>query len=120
MKTVLRSSIALSALTLALMSGSPASAGYEMVVIETNSAQFARGAIIDGAQPVSLEAGQSLTLIDSDGEVVTLTGPFAQAPVDLTNSGGGGQGTGPGAGQGMGPGAGHGMGPGGGGGPCWW
>jgi hypothetical protein len=85
MNTILRTSIALSALSLALAVAGPAAADTEMVVVDSSHDDLARGAVIDGGAPLSLAAGQSVTLIGTDGAVVTLTGPFEQPPVSVVN-----------------------------------
>ena len=85
MKTILPTSIALTAFASAVLAGHPASATDDMVVISATDAAFARGAIVDGRQPIALAAGHSVTLIGADGAVVTLTGPFDQSPVSVVN-----------------------------------
>lgn len=57
----------------------------EMVVLKSTSAALKEGSVIDGAQPLKLDAGASVTLIGADGSMVRLRGPYngtpAQAPL---------------------------------------
>lgn len=85
MTMTLRTSLALSALSLAMLAVGPVAAETEMVVIDASGAALERGAIIDGDDPLSLASGQSVTLIGADGAVITLDGPFDQPPASVVN-----------------------------------
>ncbi len=52
----------------------------ELVVVEARGVQLQPGAKIDGAKVFSLEAGQRVTLISSDGKTLRLRGPYNAAP----------------------------------------
>ena len=81
MKYVVRClSAALIAASLLFMGGRVASAGMELVVVHVVGAALKRGAVIDGTKPLRLEAGWTVTLISSDGKVITLKGPSERAP----------------------------------------
>ena len=64
-----------------LFSGLEAGAA-ELVVVEAHGIRLAAGTAVDGAKPLSLEEGQSVTLLSTSGQVVTLEGPLAVAPDD--------------------------------------
>jgi hypothetical protein len=76
------------ALLALVLAAGPAMAD-ELVVVEAHGGiHLAPGATIDGAKTLSLEDGQTLTLLASDGEVLTLEGPYAGTPQSgVKNSG---------------------------------
>ena len=85
MKTILPTSIALTILALSIFAGAPVSANNDMVIVGSTDPAFVPGAIVDGGAPLTLAADQTITLIGADGAVVTLNGPFEQAPVSVVN-----------------------------------
>ena len=64
---------------LALLSVPAAAA--EAVVVEASGIPLAPGTSIDGAEPMTLTVGQSVTLVTADGRTVKLSGPFAGPPL---------------------------------------
>lgn len=82
------------ALVLALLAGAlggllaaPGSArALDLVVVEAAGAPFTPGDILPSGDIVTLEAGQSLTLIAPSGQIITLTGPHdgAAMPEETT------------------------------------
>lgn len=59
----------------------------DLVVIKSNVQGLAKGAVIDDAKPISVGAGQSVSLVSSSGAVVTITGPFEGAPSQRAGGG---------------------------------
>lgn len=78
-----------SVLVLAGIGGAKAA---DLVVIKSNVQALAKGAVIDDAKPISVGAGQSVSLVSSTGAVVTITGPFEGAPSQRAGGGGTGDG----------------------------
>ncbi len=52
----------------------------QLVVIDSTAPNLRPGQIIDDAKPLQLGAGKSVTLIDGNGEVKTLSGPLSAVP----------------------------------------
>ncbi len=52
----------------------------QLVVIDSTAKNFRPGQIIDDAKPFHLLAGRSVTLIDGNGKVKTLSGPLSAVP----------------------------------------
>jgi hypothetical protein len=74
--------IAFSVVLLAL-AGMPAQA-ETLIVMEARGVNLKAGAQIDGDQVLTLKEGERLTLIRSDGTVITLRGPFSKTPAPPT------------------------------------
>ena len=55
-----------------------------LVVMEARGVSLKAGAQIDGDQVLTLKEGERLTLIRSDGTVLTLRGPFSKTPAPPT------------------------------------
>jgi hypothetical protein len=55
-----------------------------LIVMEARGVSLKAGAQIDGAQVLTLKEGERLTLIRSDGTVITLRGPFSKTPAPPT------------------------------------
>ena len=55
-----------------------------LIVMEARGVNLKAGAQIDGAQVLTLKEGERLTLIRSDGTVLTLRGPFSKTPAPPT------------------------------------
>jgi len=64
---------------LALLAGPAAAA--EAVVVEASGIALAPGTSLDGAAPLTLAVGQSVTLVTADGRTIKLSGPFGGPPV---------------------------------------
>jgi len=64
---------------LSLVVGAAALAA-DVVVIEARGGSFKTGQTIDGNQPITLTAGQKLSLIASNGQTIRLRGPFEGPP----------------------------------------
>jgi len=77
-------------LGLLLSLGATAAMGAELVVVEARNIDLKQGTAIDDGKPLTLKEGQQVTLIADDGTILTLRGPYDQAPA----SGGGGVGVG--------------------------
>jgi len=60
-----------------------------LVVFEAQGVKLAPGDSVDGAKPLTLDAGQTLTLIAEDGSVIKLHGPFSGAPRPAADTGNG-------------------------------
>jgi len=73
---------ALSLLVLAGV-GMPAQA-ETLIVMEARGISLKEGAQIDGDKVLTLKEGERLTLIRSDGTVITLRGPFSKTPAPPT------------------------------------
>src|SRR5947209_17135949 len=58
----------------------------QVVVVEARGVSLKQGDVIDDATPRKLEDGQMVTLVAENGSILTLRGPFDQAP----SAGGGG------------------------------
>ncbi len=73
----------LRALALAALILGPASAAMaaELVVVEARGVTSLRqGDVVNDAQPLKLQDGQMVTLVADDGSILTLRGPYDQAP----------------------------------------
>ena len=75
-------SAALSLLVLTWV-GTPVQA-ETLIVMEARGISLKAGAQIDGDQVLTLKEGERLTLIRSDGTVLTLRGPFSKTPAPPT------------------------------------
>jgi hypothetical protein len=71
-----------------LCAAGEAAAG-QLVVVESTVAGIASGQILDGAKPLDIAAGKSLTVITESGQVKTLTGPFSGLPEGTSAAAGG-------------------------------
>ncbi len=80
---LVRSLIASLLLTALVLSGTPAQA-ETLIVMEARGISLKAGAQIDGDQILTLKEGERLTLIRSDGTVLTLRGPFSKPPAPPT------------------------------------
>jgi len=60
----------------------------ELVVLESVGAVLAAGARIDGTKPLTLTAGQRVTLIAANGRMIRLEGPGNAAPLTAGAAGG--------------------------------
>ncbi|MEO5376202.1 MAG: hypothetical protein H7832_00225 [Magnetococcus sp. DMHC-6] len=71
------------ALTLlsSLFYGISAANAEDLVVLKQNGTELKLGQTVDGSKPLTLQAGQSVTLIESSGKLHDLTGPYNQAPI---------------------------------------
>ena len=58
---------------------SAATAG-ELVVVEARGVSLKQGDVLDDAKPIKLEDGQLVTLVAENGSILTLRGPYDQAP----------------------------------------
>lgn len=56
----------------------------QLVVIKATGVALEKGQIIDGSKILKLGKGASVTLIGNSGSTVTLTGPYEQAPAEMT------------------------------------
>lgn len=84
----LTSCLALAAFMTSGIAAADAMAG-EMVVLKSTSATLKEGSVIDGARPLKLAAGVSVTLIGANGSVVRLTGPYNDTPGKARSPGAG-------------------------------
>lgn len=64
----------------ALLGFTISSQAGELVVIASSDPSITAGAVIDGAQPLSVAADASVTLVSSSGRTIQLTGPYFGAP----------------------------------------
>jgi hypothetical protein len=65
----------------ALISGlASAALAAELVVVEARGLSLKQGEVIDDAKPIMLKDGQLLTLVAENGTILTLRGPYDQAP----------------------------------------
>lgn len=62
------------------LSGSPALAA-NLVVLEASGIDLKQGQVIEGSKILTLEAGQSVSLISDAGQLLQLSGPYKEAPV---------------------------------------
>lgn len=67
------------AFTLTLVLAAPAMAA-EMVVMDAQGISLRPGAVVAGERPLTLTAGQSVSLLSQSGRILTLTGPYDSAP----------------------------------------
>jgi len=81
--SVVRALVAALSLTLLAVIVTPTRA-ETLVVMEARGVNLKAGAQIDGNQVVTLKEGERLTLIRSDGTVLTLRGPFNKTPAPPT------------------------------------
>ena len=65
----------------------PAAQASDLVVVEARGINLAQGAVIDDTQPLVLKEGQQVTLIASNGSIMTVRGPFDKPPVSEASSG---------------------------------
>src|SRR5215469_844966 len=70
------------ALALAALMIGPASLAVaaELVVVEARGVSLKQGEVIDDAKPLTLTDGQLVTLVAENGSILTLRGPYDQAP----------------------------------------
>ena len=80
---LVRSFVASLLLTALVLRGTPAQA-ETLIVMEARGVSLKAGAQIDGDQVLTLKEGERLTLIRSDGTVLTLRGPFSKSPAPPT------------------------------------
>ena len=59
----------------------------QLVVIKSSSQAFSAGQLIDGTASVSLNLGESLSLVSSVGKTIRLDGPYDGQPAPLAPSG---------------------------------
>jgi len=52
----------------------------ELVVVEARGVSLKQGDVVDDAKPIKLEDGQLVTLVAENGSILTLRGPYDQAP----------------------------------------
>ena len=52
----------------------------ELVVVEARGVGLKQGDVIDDAKPLTLKDGQLVTLVAENGSILTLRGPYDQAP----------------------------------------
>jgi hypothetical protein len=52
----------------------------QLVIVESTATKWPAGSIIDTAKPLSLAAGEALTLVGEDGTLLRLTGPSSGLP----------------------------------------
>src|SRR5215469_15605865 len=65
----------------ALMVGTaPVAVAAELVVVEARGVSLKQGDVIDDAKPLTLKEGQLVTLVAENGSILTLRGPYDQAP----------------------------------------
>jgi len=57
-----------------------AAVAAEVVVVEARGVSLKQGDVIDDGTPLKLEDGQMVTLVADDGSILTLRGPYDQAP----------------------------------------
>jgi hypothetical protein len=57
-----------------------AAVAAELVVVEARGVSLKQGEVIDDAQPLTLKEGQLVTLVAENGSILTLRGPYDQAP----------------------------------------
>lgn len=65
----------------------------QLVIIDSTVPALMPGQVLDGSEPLSLNAGSQITAISEDGKVITIKGPFSGVPAS-GGSGGGGSGGG--------------------------
>jgi hypothetical protein len=72
----------LPALVFAALAVGTASAAMatELVVVEARGVGLKQGDVIDDAKPLTLKDGQLVTLVAENGSILTLRGPYDQAP----------------------------------------
>jgi hypothetical protein len=78
----MRATGGLQALALATLLLGPVSvaAAAELVVVEARGVSLKQGDVIDDAAPLALKDGQLVTLVAENGSILTLRGPYDQAP----------------------------------------
>jgi hypothetical protein len=64
----------------ALIVATSAVAAAELVVVEARGVSLKQGDVLDDAKPIKLEDGQQVTLVAESGSILTLRGPYDQAP----------------------------------------
>ena len=67
-------------LLLALAMLTPAATAAQLVVVEARGVALKQGDVLDDARSIKLEDGQLLTLVAENGSILTLRGPYDQAP----------------------------------------
>ncbi len=64
-----------------IMGTASAAMAAELVVVEVRGGvSLKQGDAVDAAKPIKLEDGQMVTLVADDGSILTLRGPYDQAP----------------------------------------
>jgi hypothetical protein len=66
--------------TPAIVVAGGAAQALELVVVQAQGVNLQAGQKIDGTKPLTLDAGQRLTLISPEGKTLRLRGPYNQAP----------------------------------------
>ena len=69
-----------------IVGAASAAMAAELVVVEARGVGLKQGDVIDDAKPLTLQDGQLVTLVAENGSILTLRGPYDQAP----SAGGGG------------------------------
>ena len=67
------------ALAVLIVAASAATAA-ELVVVEARGVNLKQGDVLDDAKSIKLEDGQLVTLVAENGSILTLRGPYDQAP----------------------------------------
>lgn len=83
MSRLLRSAL----MCLAVMMAAGAAGAAEYVVLDSAGSRFAAGQVVPGDANLGLAAGQSLTLMASDGRVVRVAGPAQSIPAGKEGGG---------------------------------
>ncbi len=65
-----------------------AAAAGDFVVIESDGIRLPAGEAVDGAKPLKLQDGQTVTLLSQGGQTVHIEGPSEAAPDSLAKGGG--------------------------------
>lgn len=63
-----------------IMGTASAALAAELVVVEARGVGLKQGEVIDDAKPLTLTDGQLVTLVAENGSILTLRGPYDQAP----------------------------------------
>jgi hypothetical protein len=66
--------------TALIIGAASAAMAAELVVVEARGVGLKQGDVLDDAKPIKLEDGQLLTLVAENGSILTLRGPYDQAP----------------------------------------
>lgn len=61
----------------------------DLVVIKSNVQGIAKGTVLDDSKPISVPAGNSVSLVSGTGTVITIAGPFEGVPAQRGGAGGG-------------------------------
>jgi hypothetical protein len=78
----------LSVIAIVAFIGVSAAEASQLVVVESTVAGISSGQILDGAKPLDIAAGKSVTVITESGQVKKLAGPFSGAPAGKAGGGG--------------------------------